>query len=120
VSFVVGTQLTDSYVEDPSNVASSNLADDPVVPGSAPPPTNALVAIVEMGMGGISTDDRVRIGLVSVIPPTGEVVWDEFDGKLHALDKLLLICRFAGPIRVGNAIDTFVTCGAITSDERAE
>jgi len=57
------------------------MSDDPVVPGSAPPPTNALVAIVETNMGGLSKDDRVRIGLVSVVPPTGEVVWDEFEGK---------------------------------------
>ncbi len=48
--------------------------------GSAPPPTNALVAIVEQDLGGLAADDRVRIGLVSVVPTTGEVVWDEFDG----------------------------------------
>lgn len=57
------------------------MTDDPVVPGSTPPPTNALVAIVEMGMGGMAFDDRVRIGLVSVVPGTGDVVWDEFDGE---------------------------------------
>lgn len=69
-----------SYVEDPSMASGSNLHDDPIVPGSAPPPTNALVSIVEMGMGDIALDDRVRIGLVSVVPATGEVIWDEFDG----------------------------------------
>lgn len=36
---------------------------------------------MEMGMGGLAVDDRVRIGLVSVTPGTGEVVWDEFDGQ---------------------------------------
>ncbi len=33
-------------------------------------------------MGGLAVDDRVRIGLVSVTPGTGEVVWDEFYGQL--------------------------------------
>jgi len=69
-----------SYVEDPSLASSSNFADEPVMLGSAPPPTNALVAIVEQDLGGLAADDRVRIGLVSVVPTTGEVVWDEFDG----------------------------------------
>ncbi|OCF34115.1 DNA mismatch repair protein MSH3 [Kwoniella heveanensis BCC8398] len=68
-----------TYVEDPSLPSSSTLLDDPVLPGSAPPPTNALVAIVEQGLGGIAYDERARIALVSVIPSTGEVVWDEFD-----------------------------------------
>ena len=70
-----------SYVEDASLASSSNLTDEPVVPGSALPPTNALVALVEQGLGGLAVDDRVRIGLVSVVPGTGEVVWDEFDGR---------------------------------------
>jgi DNA mismatch repair protein MSH3 len=56
------------------------MTDDPVVPGTAAPPTNALVALVEIGMGGMALDERVRIGLVSVVPETGDVVWDEFDG----------------------------------------
>nr|XP_019050346.1 DNA mismatch repair protein MSH3 [Kwoniella bestiolae CBS 10118]OCF29276.1 DNA mismatch repair protein MSH3 [Kwoniella bestiolae CBS 10118] len=68
-----------TYVEDPSLPSSSTLLDDPVMPGSAPPPPNALVAIVEQGMGGMSYDERVRIAIVSVVPGTGEVVWDEFD-----------------------------------------
>ncbi|WVQ94763.1 hypothetical protein IAU59_001844 [Kwoniella sp. CBS 9459] len=68
-----------TYVEDPSLPSSSTLLDDPILPGTAPPPTNALVAIVEQGMGGMAYDERARISLVSVIPSTGEVVWDEFD-----------------------------------------
>ncbi|KAK4686072.1 DNA mismatch repair protein MSH3, partial [Tremellales sp. Uapishka_1] len=68
-----------TYVEEPSLPSSSTLTDDPLLPGSAPPPTNALLAIVEMGLGGLTTDDRVRIGMVSVIPGTGDVVWDEFE-----------------------------------------
>lgn len=68
----------DSYVEE-SSEQSSTLRDEPVRPGGAPPPTNALVAIVEQPLGGIARDDRVRIALVSVVPNTGDVVWDEFD-----------------------------------------
>jgi DNA mismatch repair protein MSH3 len=61
--------------------SSSNLADEPIVPGSAPPPTKALIAIVEQGIGGQASDERVRIAMISVVPGTGDVVWDEFDGK---------------------------------------
>ena len=78
-------QLTCRYVEDASLGSSSTSRDDPVVPGSAPPSTNALVAIVEKGMGGMAYDERVRIGLVSVVPITGDVVWDEFDGEFVIL-----------------------------------
>ncbi|WWC60269.1 uncharacterized protein I303_102837 [Kwoniella dejecticola CBS 10117] len=68
-----------TYVEDPSLPSSSTALDDPTVPGTSPPPTNALVAIVEQGMGGMAYDERTRIAIVSVVPGTGEVVWDEFD-----------------------------------------
>jgi hypothetical protein len=64
------------------------MTDDPIVPGSTPPPTNALVAIVEMGMGGMAFDDRARVGLVSVVPGTGDVVWDEFDGESDVVSCL--------------------------------
>lgn len=40
-------------------------------------------------MGGMAYDERVRIGLVSVVPGTGEVVWDEFDGDLR-LSRLMI------------------------------
>lgn len=63
------------YVEESS--ATSTIRDDPLLPGATAPPTNALVAIVEQAG---DTEERVRIALVSVIPGTGEVVWDEFDG----------------------------------------
>ncbi|WVR03855.1 hypothetical protein IAU60_000852 [Kwoniella sp. DSM 27419] len=76
-----------TYVEDPSLPSSSTLLDDPVIPGTAPPPTNALVALVEQGMGGMAHDERVRIAVVSVIPSTGEVVWDEFDDS-HVRSEL--------------------------------
>lgn len=70
-----------TYVEDPTLESSSNSSDVPTLPGSESSPTNALVALVEIGMGGMAVDDRVRIGLVSVVPETGDVVWDEFDGR---------------------------------------
>jgi DNA mismatch repair protein MSH3 len=82
--------MTDScsYVEDASLASSSTSRDDPVVPGTAPPSTNALVAVVERGMGGMAYDERVRIGMVSVVPITGDVVWDEFDGELLKANAL--------------------------------
>jgi hypothetical protein len=39
------------------------------------------MAIVEKPLGGQAVDERARIAIVSVIPETGEVIWDEFDGK---------------------------------------
>jgi DNA mismatch repair protein MSH3 len=81
--------LGNSYVEDPSSTSSSNMADDPILPGTAPPPTNALVAIVEDSLGGAGLDEKVNIGIVSIVPSTGEVVWDEFQGMMMVRCSLL-------------------------------
>lgn len=67
-----------TYVEE-SSASSSTVRDAPVVPGTASPSTGALVTIVED-----ADDKRSRIALVSVIPGTGEVVWDEFEGELNS------------------------------------
>ena len=108
---IVANHGTCRYVEDPSLGSSSNLADEPVVPGSASPPTNALVAVVEQGMGGMETDDRVRIGLVSVIPTTGEVVWDEFDGEacLRGFFVTEQVDRLPSPFGTRNTPDPLAT-----------
>lgn len=71
-------------MNDSSLGASSTLVDDPILPGTAAPPTNAIMAIVEKPLGGQAVDERARIAIVSVIPETGEVIWDEFDGKSSA------------------------------------
>jgi len=39
------------------------------------------MSIIEKPLGGQVNDERARIAIVSVIPETGEVIWDEFDGK---------------------------------------
>lgn len=54
--------------------------DDPVIPGTTPPPTNALVAIVEQHVDE-GSDDRIKVGLVCVVPGTGDITWDEFEGE---------------------------------------
>lgn len=44
----------------------------------------ALLCLSESLMGGMGADERVSIGLVSVSPATGEVVYDEFvDGAMR-------------------------------------
>lgn len=47
-----------------------------MVPGTASSSTGALVTIVEE-----AGENEARIAIVSVIPGTGEVVWDEFEGE---------------------------------------
>lgn len=79
--FTSGSQLNSRYVNDSSLGSSSTLTDDPILPGSAAPPTNAIMAIVEKPLGGQTVDERARIAIVSVVPETGEVIWDEFDGE---------------------------------------
>lgn len=38
----------------------------------------ALLSLSEQKMGGMGADERVKFGLISVSPTTGEVVYDEF------------------------------------------
>ena len=52
---------------------------------STVPPSNALLVIVEgdaqgKGKGKPRERQDATIGLVSVVPATGDVIWDEFDG----------------------------------------
>lgn len=67
-------------------------ADDGALASSltAVPPSNALVSLVEIPVGkgkGRADDDagEVRFGLVSVVPSTGDVTWDEFTGAPASL-----------------------------------
>ncbi|KAL7413339.1 muts domain V-domain-containing protein [Mrakia frigida] len=70
-----------TYVDEISSLDSGSL----VFP-SAVPPSNALVAIVELspsssskkGKGKEREGEEVTFGLVSVVPSTGDVLWDEF------------------------------------------
>lgn len=43
-----------------------------------PPP---LMCLIEEQQGGMGPDDRVSIGIITICPSTGDVVWDDFDGK---------------------------------------
>ena len=52
---------------------------DELDPNSAPP----LMCLLEEPRGGMGTDERVSIAMVSIAPSTGDVVWDEFDGVLN-------------------------------------
>ncbi|KAH9890684.1 muts domain V-domain-containing protein [Cubamyces lactineus] len=61
-----------TYVDDLNSV-------DQLDPNSAPP----LMCLLEEARGGMGTDERVSIAMVSIAPSTGDVVWDEFDGKLN-------------------------------------
>ena len=52
-------------------------ADD--VDTSNPP---LLTCVVEQLRGGMGHDERVNIGMIVICPSTGDVVWDEFEGRL--------------------------------------
>jgi len=44
----------------------------------SPPP---LMCLIEMQRGGMGPDERVSIGVIVICPSTGDVIWDEFEGK---------------------------------------
>ena len=48
----------------------------------APP----LMCITEEKNGGMGVDERVSISMISICPSTGDVVYDEFEGRTPALD----------------------------------
>lgn len=51
----------------------------------------ALLCISESLAGGMGADDRVNIGMVSVSPATGEVIYDIFtDGAMRTELEVLL------------------------------
>nr|ODO02407.1 DNA mismatch repair protein MSH3 [Cryptococcus depauperatus CBS 7855] len=68
-----------TYVDDTSYNYGPIRFNDSFLPGSAPPPTNALLVVVEESAQESNFEEKVRIGLVSVIPEIGEVMWDEFE-----------------------------------------
>jgi hypothetical protein len=39
------------------------------------------MCIVEQLRGGMGADERVNVGMIVICPSTGDVVWDEFEGK---------------------------------------
>ena len=106
-----------TYVEDASLASSSNLLDEPIVPGTAPSPTNALVSLVEKGLGGTVTDELVRIAIVSVVPGTGEVVWDEFEGERMKSTRPCPYSdlRFSSQDGARNPVEPSSTCRAPAS-----
>lgn len=59
-----------------SYVDEMNSTDD-LDPSSAP----ALMCLVEELKGGMGADERVLVGMVVISASTGDVVWDEFEGK---------------------------------------
>jgi DNA mismatch repair protein MSH3 len=41
-----------------------------------------LVCFTEAPASGGTSEDHVSISMIAITPSTGDVVWDEFDGKL--------------------------------------
>lgn len=41
-----------------------------------------LLCLTEELKGGMGADEKVCIGMVIISPSTGDVVWDEFEGRL--------------------------------------
>lgn len=40
-----------------------------------------LMCVVEELKGGMGADEKVTVGMIVVCPSTGDVTWDEFEGK---------------------------------------
>lgn len=58
------------YVDDIDSVDDVDSNDAPL-----------LMCLVEQLRGGMGADERVNIGMIAICPSTGDVVWDEFEGK---------------------------------------
>lgn len=43
------------------------------------------MSLVETLRGGMGADERVLIGMVTIIPSTGDIVYDEFEGSPSAI-----------------------------------
>jgi DNA mismatch repair protein MSH3 len=59
-----------SYVDELDSVDDTERYD-------APP----LICIMEEQKGGMGVDERVSISMISICPSTGDVVYDEFEGR---------------------------------------
>ncbi|KAH9180266.1 DNA mismatch repair protein MSH3 [Lactarius sanguifluus] len=63
---------------------------DDVGANSAP----LLMCIVEQLRGGMGADERVNVGMIVICPSTGDVIWDEFEGKMvHCKPAELLLAE---------------------------
>jgi DNA mismatch repair protein MSH3 len=62
--------ITPSYVDDIDSVDNVDANDAPL-----------LMCLVEQLRGGMGADERVNIGMIAICPSTGDVIWDEFEGK---------------------------------------
>jgi DNA mismatch repair protein MSH3 len=58
------------YVDDIDSVDDVDANDAPL-----------LMCLVEQLRGGMGADERVNFGMITICPSTGDVVWDEFEGK---------------------------------------
>jgi hypothetical protein len=68
------------YVDDMDSV-------DDVDTSNAP----SLMCVVEQLRGGMGADERVSIGMIVICPSTGDVIWDEFKGRL-LIECFFLLC----------------------------
>lgn len=48
----------------------------------------SLVSFAEVPASSGASGDRVLIGMISITPSTGDVVWDNFDGELNFTEPL--------------------------------
>ncbi|EED81705.1 predicted protein [Postia placenta Mad-698-R] len=76
-------QLTHLYTS-ATYVDEMNSTDD-LDPSSAP----ALMCLVEELKGGMGADERVLVGMVVISASTGDVVWDEFEGKSFCSTRMV-------------------------------
>lgn len=72
-----------------SYVDALNSVDD-LEPTSPP----SLMCLVESLRGGMGVDERVSVAMVVITPSTGDVMWDEFEGKQVAFLPIM-VCHIS-------------------------
>lgn len=58
---------------------------DDIDPAAAPP----LMCLVEELRGGMGADERVCVSMITISPSTGDVVWDQFEGRYCMLSPII-------------------------------
>jgi hypothetical protein len=63
----------------PSNSYVDQMDSVDIIEKYNPPP---LMCLVEKHKGGMGVDEKVCVAMIAICPSSGDIVWDQFDGKV--------------------------------------